>query len=196
MNPKAASLGVGVVLLLVGAFAGYLYGVNSAPAKTTTSVTTVASLNGYDQVATAYANQLLLLNSRNASAVASRYESNATIEWTGQAVGLEGCGLSGNFTGAKNFTALIGVFQARHEGDLIVSNETQRIQPGGSHWVVDSTFNFAGNSSLVGSFEATVAAQDSYAYIGNSWLITEEIWDVLTITEQYPVSSMNIPCRA
>jgi hypothetical protein len=194
MNFKTLLVSSGVVLLLVGAFAGYLYGVNSTPKRTTTETTLVSSLNAYDQLASTYANQLLLLNSRNASAVASRYESNATIEWTGQAVALEGCELAGNFTGAKNITALLGAFQTHHEGDLVVSNETQTIGPSGSYWVIRSTFNIAGNSSLVGSFEAAIAVQDSYVHVADTWLITSETWNVVNITEQYPVSTMNIPC--
>jgi hypothetical protein len=40
MNSKIALLGGGVALLLMGALAGYLYGVNSTPTKTTTAMST------------------------------------------------------------------------------------------------------------------------------------------------------------
>ena len=185
MNSKMVLLSVGVALLLVGALAGYLYGVNSTPMKTTTVTAVTTIPDAYNQVASTYANQLLLLNSKNASAVASRYESNATVEWK-DAHGVEGSGDSGNYTGSKNITALLRPFLTYHVGDLIVSNETQTIGPDGSYWVVNSRFDFAGNSTLVGSFEGTIAAQDSYVHVGNTWLIAMETWNFLKYSEQFP----------
>ncbi|MDA4116587.1 MAG: hypothetical protein OK442_08545 [Thaumarchaeota archaeon] len=194
MKSKTAVLSGGVVLLLVGALLGYVYGVSSAPSRTSTTTGTAltSSLDSYNEVAGAYANQLLLLvSSKNASAVAARYESNATIQWRGNIAGLEGYGPDvGNYTGTKNITAVLGIFLTRHEGDLIISNETQAIEPQGNRWVVSSFFDFAGNSSIVGGFEGTVVAQDSYAQVGNAWLIAMETWNFLNYTEQFPASSM------
>jgi hypothetical protein len=186
MNSKIVLLSVAVVLLLVGALAGYLYGVNSTPTKTTTATAVTTIPDAYDQVASTYANQLLLLNSKNASAVASRYESNATVEWKGVAMGVEGSGDVGNYTGSKNITALLSAFLTHHVGDLLVSNETQTIGPDGSFWVVNSMFDFAGNSTLVGGFKGTIAAQDSYVHVGNTWLIAGETWNFITYIEQFP----------
>jgi hypothetical protein len=81
---------------------------------------------------------------------------------------------------------LLSAFLTHHVGDLLVSNETQTIGPDGSLWVVNSTFNFAGNSTLVGSFEGTIAAQDSYVHISNTWLIARETWNFLKYSEQFP----------
>jgi hypothetical protein len=190
MNSKAVLLGGAILLLLVGALAGYLYEVNSTPRTTATASTTTVSAisNAYDQVVSTYVNQLLMLNSKNASAFASRYESNATVEWKGYAQGFEGHGgLVGNYTGSKNITALLGVLVRGHVGNLLISNETQAIASDGSYWVVNSTFDFAGNSSIVGSFEGAIAAQDVYVHIGNSWLISRETWNFLNYNEQYPV---------
>jgi hypothetical protein len=44
MNSRMALLGVGIVFLLAGALAGYLYGVNSTPARTTNTVTTTTMM--------------------------------------------------------------------------------------------------------------------------------------------------------
>ncbi len=174
MNSKAVLIG-GVALLLVGALAGYLYGVDSTQTKTTTQ--------GYDQVASAYANQLLLLDARNISALVSEFESNATVEWKGYANGLQaghGPGvnrdLAGNYTGSKEISALLGAFLT-NANYLLVSNETQTIGAKGSHWVVSSTFHFAGDSNSVGTFKGTIAARESYVRVGNTWLISNEVWD-------------------
>jgi hypothetical protein len=66
MNSKMVLLSGGVVLLLVAALAGYLYGVNSTPTKTTTAVSITAttltttfmapstSLDAYEQVSNSF----------------------------------------------------------------------------------------------------------------------------------------------
>jgi hypothetical protein len=84
MSSRKVLLSIGVACLLVGALAGFLYGLGSTPTRTSTSTstTTVQTVpDAYDQVASSYADHLLLLEARNASAVASQYETNATIEW-------------------------------------------------------------------------------------------------------------------
>jgi hypothetical protein len=194
MKFKTALFSGGIVLLLVGVLLGYVYGINSTPPRTSTTTETklASSPDSYNQVASTYVNQLLLLaNSKNASAVTIRYESNATIQWKGNVAGLEGYGPDvGNYTGTKNITAVLGIFMTHHVGNLLISNETQAIVPEGKYWVVNSTFDFTGNSSIVGSFKGTIAAQDSYAQVGNTWLIAMETWNFLNYTEQFPVSSM------
>jgi hypothetical protein len=186
MNSKKVILSGGVALLLVGALAGYLYGVNSAP-KTTTTVSTIS--DAYDQVAATYANQLLLLNSKNASAFASRYESNATIEWKA----LSG-GCDGNYTGSKEISQLFGGL-LNNTDSFLVSNETQRMGTEGNYWVVNSTFDFAGHGNglkpFAGNFEAAIAAQDSYLHVGNAWLIASETWNFL----HFDASFLNGPPR-
>ncbi len=195
MNSRSLLPIIGVMLLLVGAFAGYMYGVSSTSARTTTKTTLVSSLGDYDQIASAYANRLLLLGSNNGSALASTFESNSSVLWRGSP-GLEGCQLAGNYTGIANITALMNIFAKYHEGSLLISNEIQMIHPEGPYWVVDSTFNFAGNSSTVGRFEGTIAAQDSYARVDSVWKIATEVWSIANYQEQYPASSMNVPCQA
>jgi hypothetical protein len=80
----------------VGALAGYFYGIDSTPTSTTTTIsmptrtitTTLTAPDAYDQVASTYANHLLLLSSKNTSALVSEYESNASVTWTGRVPGL------------------------------------------------------------------------------------------------------------
>jgi hypothetical protein len=197
LNSKTALLGGGVVLLLVGASAGYLYGVSSTSARTTTSVTTTTTTlttasipstvpDTYDQVAGTYADHLLLLEARNASALASQYETNATIEWKGVSGGCDG-----NYTGTGSITMLLGDLLTR-SSSLLVSNETQTIGAEGKDWVVNSTFNFVGNSTFVGIFVGRIAAQDSYFSSGQTWSIAKETWNFLSydssFIDGYPVS--------
>jgi hypothetical protein len=190
MNSKMVLLSVGVVFLLVGALAGYLYGVNSMPERTTTAVTTTTTTlisvstvstvpDAYDQVASTYANRLLLLDAMNTSALVSGYETNATVEWKGDSGGCDS-----NWTGdiARPLGALLA-----NDTNFLVSNETQTIKAEGNHWIVNSTFDFVGNSTAdksfalpyVGTFEGAIAAQDSYVHVGATWLITSETWNFI-----------------
>jgi hypothetical protein len=190
MNPKMVLLSVGVVFLLVGALAGYLYGVNLMPGETTTAVTTMTSTlisvstvstvpDAYDQVASTYANRLLLLDAMNTSALVSGYEANATVEWKGNSGGCDG-----NWTGeiAKPLGALLA-----NDTHFLVSNETQTIRVEGNYWIVNATFDFVGNSSTdksialpyVGTFEGAIAVRDSYVHVGATWLVTSETWNFI-----------------
>lgn len=180
MNSKMVLIG-GVALLLVGALAGYLYGVNSTPTKRTMSASPPP--DAHDQVASTYANQLILLDAKNVSALVSEFESNATVEWRGYANGLQaGHGpavnrdLRGTYTGSQEIGTLLGAFLT-NANYFLVSNETQTIGAKGNYWVVNSTFGFTGNSSTVGTFEGTIAAQESYVQVGKMWLISNEMWD-------------------
>jgi hypothetical protein len=194
MNSKTVLLS-GVVLLLVGTLAGYLYGVDSTPAKTTVSTTTMTATvstvpDAYGQVANTYANQLLQLDARNTSALTSGYESNATVDWKGYANGLQEGGsftnraLRGNYTGSQEISTLLGAFLTNAE-DFLVTNETQTIGPEGNYWVVNSTFDFAGNSSTIGTFEGAIVAQESYVHVGNTWLIANEMWNFISYDSQF-----------
>jgi hypothetical protein len=195
MNSRTALISGGLVFLLVGALAGYLYGVNSIPARTTTTetttTTTVTSVSiassipdAYGQVASSYANHVLLLESTDTGAVLNGYESNATVEWEGPSGGCDG-----NFTGTAGITRVMTAL-LENDSYFLVSNETQTIGSQGNHWVVNSTFGFTGNSTTssksaspyspyVGMFRATIAAQDTYVYSGKTWLITSETWNFL-----------------
>ncbi len=165
-------------MLLVGAIAGYLYGVNSSPAATTAAVTTTTTFettvstvpHTYDQVASAYANHLINLEAINPGDFLSGYESNATVEWKGYSGGCDG-----NYTGIGEIATLMEALVA-NDSYLFVSNETQTITMEGNHWVVNSTFDFTGNSTadksiaspFVGFFSGTIAALDSFVNPGNA----------------------------
>jgi hypothetical protein len=207
MNSKMVLLGVGVVLLLVGALAGYLYGVNSMPEQTTTVVTTITTTpisvstvstvpDAYDQVASAYANQLLLLDTRNTSALVSGYESNATVEWKDNSGGCDG-----NYSGTGEIAMPLGALLA-NDSYFLVSNETQTIRTEGNQWAVNSTFDFVGNSTAdksiaypyVGYFEGRIAAQDSYVRVGEKWLIASETWNFLLFDSQFLEHPIPVSC--
>jgi hypothetical protein len=157
MSSRKVLLSIAVAWLLAGPLAGFLYGLDSTPTRTSTSIstTTVRTVpDAYDQVASTYADHLLLLEARNASAVASQYETDATIEWKGVSGGCDG-----NYTGNTDITKLLADLLTR-SSSLLVSNETQTIRAEGNIWVVNSTFNFMGNSAIVGIFEGSIAGQD------------------------------------
>jgi hypothetical protein len=85
MKPRRALVASGVIVLLVGALVGYLYGVDSTPRATTELSTVTVSTSGsaYDQVADSFANHILSLSERNATEIASQYAQNATVTWMG-----------------------------------------------------------------------------------------------------------------
>jgi hypothetical protein len=164
-----------IVLLVLQSFAGS--GLFTARTLTSTVTALSAPTEDYNQVA--YANNLLLLDSDSIPALVSGYGSNATVRWTGE----NADGLRGNYT-RGNIGELFGSFM-NHMVNFSVSNESQTLAPEGGYWVVNSTFDIAGYSGLIGNFNGTIAAQDSHAHAGNTWLISSESWDHLQYYEQY-----------
>jgi hypothetical protein len=136
------------------------------------------------QVASAYASRLLQFDERNVSALLSGYESNATVVWTGQAAGLQG-----NYTCLGNGSGEIGKAFEYIPGSMInmtLSDENQTIEGAqGGYWV-NSTFDWAGCSSLAGPVGGSVAAQDWYVHVGNAWLIGRETWTFLSFRCEFP----------
>ncbi|HVC27518.1 MAG TPA: hypothetical protein VND40_05100 [Nitrososphaerales archaeon] len=148
----------------------------------TAAITTVSTVpEVYYQVASSYANHLYLLNSSYSFALKSDYESNATIDVRGVMPGLVG-----SYTGQSNISIFLGSFREKFL-NFSVSNESQTIAPEGSYWVVNSTFEVHAYSSVVGNTDMAIAAEDSYAHVGNAWLIAHETWNFLKFDEQFPV---------
>ncbi len=142
--------------------------------STRTVTVTVTTSDAYEQVSDAYASHLMQLNARNINAVASEYESNATVEWVGPVeVGV------GNYSGTANIKIMLGSSIGKFNGNFSLSNEYQSIGEvkGSNAWMVNSTFNFHGNNPVVGNVNGTVVAQDSYAHVNDTWLIAWEIWN-------------------
>ena len=168
-----------IVLLVLQSFIGS--GLLSTRTVTTTAtVTTQLPAGDYNLVVSAYTNHLSVLSSRNVSALLGGYESNSMVEWTGEAAGLQG-----NYTGdgiGRVLTTLLG-----HMTNFTLSNETQPIVGvQGRYWVVNSTFHWAGYSTVDGILTGTVAAEDSYVHVGNTWLIARETWTWTSFTCQFP----------
>lgn len=217
MSSKAVLLGAGVVLLLAGAIAGYLYGVDSTPTKTTragsittTTLTTTftassTSLDAYEQVSSSFASHMLFLSERNPFAVVSQYEENAAVTWNGKLA-------PGGLVGFYNGTGLIFLLMnasfssgsARILGPFSIGNVTHTVVDiSADSAVVNSSFDISGRNIspqvynlgfpyiAVASFNGTVSAQDSYVYSASqgAWLISTETWNFLNFTFQYPTST-------
>jgi hypothetical protein len=173
-------VGAGLALVVLLVLQSQI-GTGLLSARTVTSKTTAAESTfpgAYNQVSGTYANHLLMLQSRSASELVGEYGSNATIEWKGIP------GLSGIYAGNGNIGILLRSFVGRFV-NLSVSNESQTLGPRGDDWVVNSTFDIHGYSTVVGRFNATIAAQDSYVHAAKSWLIANETWNYLKYDEQY-----------
>lgn len=201
MNSKTALLCGSVVLLLAGAGAGYLYGVDSTPMKITTVITTMTttttstkvstSLDAYGQVANSFSNHMLLLSSRNASAIVSQYQENASVTWTGNTYGL-----SGFYNGTSVVLLLMHASFLTRARSFDIGNVTRTIlDVSDGSTVVNSSFDFYGQNYNFGlggpyaaSFNGTVSAQDFYVYSPSqgAWLISTETWDFVVFSLQYP----------
>jgi len=170
-----------VVLLLLQSFIGSGLLSTRTVTSTTTITTTSTAMGAYEQVAGAYEGYLSTLNSSKASALQSDYERNATIVWTGASPGL-----AGTYAGSSNIEILLSQFLTDLVPKLTITNETHTIGPEGSTWIVDSTFDFAGNSTIVGKVSGIIAANCSYTDNDNSWLISRQVWNFLEYDTQYP----------
>ena len=170
-----------VVLLVLQSFmgSGWLSG------KTVTSTTTAATStipDAYQQVANAYADHLLLLEARNVTGLMGGYEDNATIEWTGNMPDLVG-----TYNGSNEIHALLNDSFPGDMVNLTLSNETQTMAGHqGRYWVVNSVFEWAGYSSRCGVVNGKIAAQDSYVYSNEAWLIARETWNSLVYNMVFP----------
>jgi len=178
-------VGAGVTLVILLVLQSFI-GSGLLSATTTTKTTTVSTIDvHYEQVASAYANHLLLLDARNVSGLMSGYASNATIEWTGMPGGL-----AGNYTGSNEIGPLLANFPGEMV-NLTLSEVTQTpVLFEGGYWRVNSTFDWAGYSHIGGNVSGTIAAQDSYVHVGNSWLIASETWNFLRFFCIYPGCSV------
>jgi hypothetical protein len=162
-----------IVLLLSQSFIGS--GLFSTKTVTTTATVTVSTIPiAYEQVASAYANRFLLYEAKNVSALLNGYESNATVQWTGQAQPV-----AGNHTGSNEISTLLGIFPGQMENLTVTIDDQSPVVLKGDYLVIDSTFDFAGYSTVDGNIRGTIAAQDSYAHVGSSWLIARETWNIL-----------------
>ncbi len=109
------------------------------------------------------------------------YDRNATVEWFGKAIGQ-----TGTYVGSGNIRILLNS-QFRDKMEITsVSTRTEIIQQEGDYWVVNSTFDFRGHSSILGSINETVSARDSFSHVGDSLLIVREIWNYTVFDVQFP----------
>jgi hypothetical protein len=200
MNSRVALLGGGAALLLVGAIAGYLYGVSSTPTKTTTApmeTTTLTStftapstsLDAYEQVSDSFASHMLLISERNPFAIVSQYQENATVKWTGNIGGLQGL-----YNGTGVIFLLMNDSFIGQAGLFSIGNATQAVLAvSADSAMVNSSFEISGQMYNFGyypttSFNGTVSAQDFYKYSASqgAWLISRETWNFLDVAFQYP----------
>jgi hypothetical protein len=194
MQLRTALVAGGVIALLVGALAGYIYGVDSTARETTTELsTTTVSTSGsaYDQVADSFANHILFLSERNATEIANQYAENATVSW----FGAEGAGGLGGFYNRTEIPLLMRQSFIGKEASFAIGNVTRAITvTSADSAVVNSTFEMFGQGYYVvaipgmawGAFNATVSAHDSFAYSAPSetWLISNETWSFTSFNIQ------------
>lgn len=199
MNPRERDgmlIGVGaglalIVLLVLQSLIGSgLLGTKTVTA-TATSIQQPAGL-----ASGLLAEHMLLLDSRNVSAVVGQYEGNATIAWTSEGQ-CECDGLNGDYAGAANITQLmkqllLGV-NANGYGFGTESFMAEDLAQTGAvassvSVMVNSTFVIVEQSIAQGKINGTVSAQDSYAYsaTARTWLISRESWDFLSFYVQNP----------
>jgi hypothetical protein len=191
-----AGLALIVLLVLQSVTGGALFG-------TKTVTTTTAAQQPVVVVSGLFAEHMLLLDSRNVSAIVEQYEGNATISWTtdGQC---ECNSLNGNYTGTANMTQLMNqlLFGINANGSglgmqsFVAENLTQKVASTSDvSVIVNSTFAMVEHSIAQGNINGTISAQDSYEYsaTNHTWLISRESWNFLSYYVQNPAISGYAP---
>jgi hypothetical protein len=142
-------IGAGAGLVIVVALL-VMQAVNFGGYGGTTIVTTTQ--HATDIVGASFAEHMHLLGSRNASAVVSQYEGNATVTWKGV---MGPNDLAGTYNGAPNITRLLEAFffEPYVAGNAVSSfatgNVTRTITATSDESVaVSSSFGFAGQCPL------------------------------------------------
>jgi hypothetical protein len=188
-----AGLTLTVLLVLQSFIGGGLLGTKTVTAAVTSIQQPAGLASGL------LAEHMLLLDSRNVSAVVGQYEGNATITWTSEGQ-CECDSLNGNYVGTANMTQLmkqllLGI-NANGYGFRTQSFMAQNlIQTAAAtsniSVMVNSTFVIVEQSIAQGKINGTVSAQDSYVYsaTGRTWLISRESWDFLSFYVQNPAIS-------
>ena len=177
-------LGVGAGLTLVVLLVLQSVTTNGVFGTRTETVTdTVTTTQQIADVGGSFAEHILLLDSKNVSAIVNQYQGNASVTWTGQAVGL-----AGTYEGARNISELQTVFFETFGTTFAIANVTRAITTTSSDSVmVNSTFGFSGFGRW-GNDSGIISAQDHYSYsaTNGAWLISRETWNFLTFVVEYP----------
>jgi hypothetical protein len=222
---RREAVGVVIAILVAASLSvGYLAGNDYGAKRTSTSTlistftlesqqtalssTTVTAPDAYleGEVADAYATHVAQLSSRDITALAGSYESNATVEWISGYPGLNQIGAyPGTYSGTRNISILWGGTLGKSL-NFSVSDEHQSIGVSeGGAYVVNSTFDFqwwiwiyyCGNAAAaasLGRINGSVVAQDVYEHVSNndsssSWFIAREIWNFTQFNACSPVTS-------
>ncbi len=157
---------------------------SSAQVTTTSSpssmVTTTSSQSGgtgnTQPVLAQLPNFVAAFNARDASALSNFYASNAVVNWTGQAQGLQGI-----YTGKENIAILYGS-SIGHTDKLIANSTNVQATASGPNVTLSFTLNLAGHSNVVGNLTAKVLVTQVWVQSGGSWLIQNEVWNYQSFT--------------
>jgi hypothetical protein len=185
-----AGLAMIVLLVLQSVTGGALFGTKTVTITATTTQQPEGVVSGL------FAEHMLLLDSRNVSAIVGQYEGNATITWTSDGQ-CECNSLNGNYTGIANITHLMNqlLFGTNANGSgfgmqsFMAENLTQKIAATSDVSVmVNSTFAIVEHSIAQGNINGTISAQNSYVYSASNrtWLISRESWNFLSYYVQNP----------
>ena len=184
----------GLIFLMIGALAGYFYGVSSTSTRITPPL---AARVAYDEVSNSFAEHIFFLSSRNASAITSQYEQNANVTWFGERnfFGFP----AGNYNGTRDILFLMNASFIGHGDSFALGNVTRHIMNvSNNSATVESSFVFFGQKSFfgtasIGSVNGTVSAQDLFVYsVANSaWLISQEAWNFTSFNSAVPVLVKN-----
>jgi hypothetical protein len=148
-----------------------------------TPQSTTATGNITQQVAGAYGRHLANITFGNLTATTSGYEHNATIELSGSLMGPS----DGPINVSQLYPRLYQWFWSYGFKHL---NYSVRTSSGGSKAILNSSLTMYGNGpytdfvstkKIPGVYVATVKLDVSYARLGNSWLISDESWEFITM---------------
>jgi hypothetical protein len=191
MSTLTKSIAVGVVLavataLVIGGVTLKYFPAGVKSVTQTSSQNLTQQINTSD-VTSAYLALLESLNVENATALASEFENNATV----QILGGNPSTFAGLYVGSANISAIYQFMLSSRDGfaSVNLANETHTISfsASGNQAVVVSNFTMYGNDtafsyriepgSAVSAYVTNVNLQLTYVHQGNDWFISKETWN-------------------
>jgi hypothetical protein len=179
-----------VIVVIAGgaayfAFAGKGGGTSSTPGTSTVQVGTAAAesaLNGY----------VGAFNNANITGIVTFYAPNAVVVWTANPNALAAASQAGTYSGTGNIKLLYSTTIANARTISVSVSGLQAASTSNSV-ILNFTLSMKGDSSLLGPFNGTITASQTWVPSGSNYQITNEKWYYATFNTQNQVTATVFP---
>ncbi|MDA4126029.1 MAG: hypothetical protein OK452_02345 [Thaumarchaeota archaeon] len=189
---STATLAIIVVVIVVVAggaayfvFAGKGGATSSTPGTSSGQVSTSAAetaLNGY----------VAAFNKANITGIVSFYSPNAIVVWTANPKALAAASQAGTYSGTGNIKLLYSTTIANSRSISVTVSGLQATSTSSSV-ILNFTLSMQGDSSILGPFNGTITASQTWVQSGNNYQITNEKWYYATFNTQNQVTATVFP---